>query len=84
MSLPARARRYVEFQGQDSNKFLSLAGILYVFVNSQKDKGRLLKKHILKDLVPLGLAARVEEIQEELRQPIQEEITIYKPFIMSR
>ena len=75
LSLPARARRNVEFQGQDSNKFLSLAGILYVFGNSQKDKGRLLKKHILKDLVPLCLAARIKEIQEELRQAIQEEIT---------
>ena len=84
MSLPVRARRNVKFQGQDSNKFLSLAGILYVFVNSQKDKGRLLKPHILKDLVPLGLAARIKEIQEDLRQAIQEEITIYKPFIMSR
>ena len=74
MLLPAGTRHNVsvEFQCQDSIKILALAGNLYVFVNSRKDKHKLLKKHILKDIVPLGLAARIKEIQEQLRQAIQE------------
>ena len=50
---------------QDHDIFISLTGALYVVVNSQKDKGKVLKKHILKDNVPRGLDARIEEIQEK-------------------
>ena len=45
--------------------FISLTGALYVVVNSQKDKGKALKKHILKDIVPRGFDTRIEEIQEK-------------------
>ena len=48
-------------QGHDI--FISLTGALFVTVNSQKHKTKALKKHILKDIVPRGLDARIEEIQ---------------------
>ena len=48
---------------QEHDIFISLTGALYVIVNSQKDKGKALKKHILKDIVPHGFDARTEEIQ---------------------
>ena len=46
---------------QDHDNFISLT----VTVNSQKNKGKSLKKHILKDIVPRGFNARIEEIQEK-------------------
>ena len=33
------------------DKFLSVVGVMYVIVNSRKDKGKALKKHVLKDIV---------------------------------
>ena len=48
-------------QGEDI--FISLTGTLYVIVNSRKDKGKALKEHVLKDIVPCGFDARIEEIQ---------------------
>ena len=50
---------------QDHDIFISLTGVLYVVVNSRKDKGKALKKHIMKDIVPRGFDARIEEIQEK-------------------
>ena len=47
---------------QDHDIFISLTGALYVVVHSQKSKGRALKKHILKDIVPRGFDVRTEEI----------------------
>ena len=41
---------------------------MYIIINSQKDKGKALKKHILKDIVPHGFDARIEEIQEKHNQ----------------
>ena len=52
---------------QDHNIFISLTGALFVTVNSRKDKGKALKKHILKDIVPCGFEAKIEEIQEKHR-----------------
>ena len=53
---------------------------MYVIVNSRKDKGKALKEHILKDIVPRGFDARIKEIQGEhnqqtrqLHQTIQEQ-----------
>ena len=34
-----------------ADKFLSVFGVMYVIIKSQKDKGKALKKHILKDIV---------------------------------
>ena len=48
---------------QDHDIFISLTGALYVTVNSGKDKGKALKKRILKDIAPRGFDARIEEIQ---------------------
>ena len=45
---------------------------MYVIVNSRKDKGKLLKEHILKDIVPRGFDARIEEIQGKHQQGIEE------------
>ena len=53
-----------------TDKFLSSFGVRYVIEKSQKDKGKALKKHILKDIVPRGFDARIEEIQEKHQQAI--------------
>ena len=41
-----------------------------VITKSQKGKGKALRKHILKDIVPRGLDATIEEIQEKHQQAI--------------
>ena len=56
---------------KDHDIFISLTGALYVTVNSRKDKSKALKKHILKDIVPRGFDARIEEIQEKHQQAIE-------------
>ena len=48
---------------QDHDIFISVTGALYVVVNSRKNKGKVLKKHILKDIAPCGFNTRIEEIQ---------------------
>ena len=53
-----------------THKFLSVFGIMYVIIKSQKDKGKAFKKHILKDIVPRGIDARIEEIQGKHQQAI--------------
>ena len=57
-------------QQNKMDKFLSFFGVMYVIVNSQKDKGKVLMKHISKDIVTPGLDARIEEIQEKYRQAV--------------
>ena len=59
-------------QQNKTNKFLSFFGVIYVIVNSKKDKGKVLKEHILKDIVPRGFDIRIEEVQEKHRQAIIE------------
>ena len=54
-----------------TDKFLSVFGVIYVIIKSQKDKGKALKKHILKGIVQHGFNARIEEIQEKHRQAIE-------------
>ena len=49
-------------QQNKTDKFLSLLGVMYVIVNSRKDKDKVLKEHILKDIIPRGLDARIKEI----------------------
>ena len=44
---------------------------MYVIAKSKKGKGKSLKDHILKDIVPRGLAARIEEIQKKHQQAIK-------------
>ena len=48
-----------------TDKFLSLLGVMHVIVKSKKNKGKALKKHILKDIVPRGFDGRIEEIKEK-------------------
>ena len=55
-----------------TDKFLSIFGVEYVNINSQKDKDKALKEHILKDIVPRGFDARIEEIQGQHQQAIEE------------
>ena len=57
---------------QDHDIFISFTGTLYVIVKSRKDKGKVPKEHILKDIVPHGFDAKIEEIQEQHRQAIEE------------
>ena len=61
---------------QDHDIVISLTDALYVVVHSQKSKGRALKKHILKDVVPRGFDVRTEEIQEKYQQAIEEKYAI--------
>ena len=53
---------------KDPDMFASLTGDLYVIVNSRKDKGKVLKEHILKDIIPRGFDVRLEGIQQEHHQ----------------
>ena len=53
-----------------TGKFLSVFGVMYVIIKSQNGKGKALKKHILKDVVPRGFDARLEEIQGKHQQAI--------------
>ena len=59
-------------QQKKTDKFLSFFGVMYVIGNSRKDKSKALKKHILKDIVPCGVDARIEEIQGQYQQAIKE------------
>ena len=59
-------------QQKKTDKFLSIFGVMYVIGNSRKDKSKALKKHILKDIVPCGVDARIEEIQGQYQQAIKE------------
>ena len=61
-----------KYQQTKTDKFLSAFGVMYVIENSKKDKGKALKDHILKNIVPRGLDARIEEIQEKHQQAIEE------------
>ena len=54
------------------DKFLSVFGVMYFIIKSQKDKGKVLKRHILKDIVPRGFDAKIEEIQGKHQQDIEE------------
>ena len=65
-------------QQNKTDKFLSLICTLYVLGNSQKNKGKVLKKHILKYFKPRGFDARTAEIQEKNYQratQLQQSIT---------
>ena len=53
-----------------TDKFLSFFMVIYVIVICKKDKGKVLKEHILKDIVPRGFDAKLEEIQGKHRQAI--------------
>ena len=84
------------YQPNKMNKFLLLFGVMYTTVNSKKDKGKVLKKLILKDIVRRGFDTRIEKIQEKHRQANEEKdaaiallkitekilTTKYRPFSM--
>ena len=53
-----------------TDKFFSFFGVLYVIVNSKKNRGKTLKEHILKDIVPRGFDAKIEEVQGKHQQVI--------------
>ena len=59
-------------QQNKMDKFLSVFGVMHVIINSRNDKDKALKEHILKDIVPRGFDARIEEIQEKHQQTIEE------------
>ena len=50
-----------------TDKFLSFFGVMYVIVNSKKDKGKALKEHILKYKVPRGLIQKLKILQVVFR-----------------
>ena len=55
-------------QQNKTDKFLLVYGVMYVIVNYRKDKGKALKEHILRNIVPCGFDARIKEIQGEHNQ----------------
>ena len=55
-------------QQNKTDKFLLVYGVMYVIVNCRKDKGKALKEHILRNIVPCGFDARIKEIQGEHNQ----------------
>ena len=59
-------------QQNKTDKLLSFFGVMHVIVNSKKDKGKAFKDHILKDIVPCGLDARIKEVQKKHQQAIEE------------
>ena len=56
----------------NSDIFFLLTGALYTIVNSQKTKAIALKNHILRDIVPRGFNAKLEQIQENYQRAIKE------------
>ena len=50
------------------DKFFSVFGVMHVIIKSKKPKSKALKTHILKDIIPRGLDARIEEIQGKHQQ----------------
>ena len=54
-------------QQNKTDKFLSFFGVMYVIVNSQKDKGKALRKHILKDIKPGGFDAEIEDLTSRVQ-----------------
>ena len=53
-----------------TEKFLSVFEVIYIIIKSHKDKGKALKKHILKDVVTREFDAGIEEIQAKHQQAI--------------
>ena len=49
-------------QQNKTDKCLSVYGVMYVIVNSRKDKGKALKEHVLKDIAPCGFYPRIKGI----------------------
>ena len=58
-------------QQNKTDKFLSVLEVMYAIVNFRKDKGKALKEHIMKDIVPRGFHARIEEIQGKHQEVIE-------------
>ena len=56
-------------QQNKTDKFLSFFGVMYIIVNSKKDKGKVLKEHILKDIVPLSLMQKLKRSRESINRP---------------
>ena len=53
-----------------TDKFLSAFGVMHVIIKSQKDKGKVLKKHILKDIVPPAfLMQKLKRSKESINKP---------------
>ena len=61
-------------QQNKTDKFLSAFGVMYVIVNSKKDKGKALRYHILKDIVSREFDVRIEKIHEKHRQAVEEKV----------
>ena len=53
-----------------TDKFLSVFGVMYIIIKSQNDKGKALKKDILKDIVLRGFDTRLEKIHGKHQQAI--------------
>ena len=45
---------------------------MYIIIKSKKSKGKALKKHILKDIVPCGFDVKIKETQGKHQQVIEE------------
>ena len=59
-------------QSNQSDVFLSVYGVMHVIVNSQKEKGKQLRKWVLENIIPRGMKNKMKEIQEKHKQAIEE------------
>ena len=59
-----------------TDNFLPIYSSLYVFVNSRKDKGKVLNKHVLKSVVPGELDPRTAEVKGKHQRAIEGKKTI--------
>ena len=51
---------------QDTDKFLSVYGVMHVIVNSKKSKGKALRDWIFRDIIPRGFNKLIEEKDTQL------------------
>ena len=58
-------------QQNKTDKFLPFFGVMYVIVNSIKNKGKALRDHILKDILPRGLDVKIEESRKSINRPLR-------------
>ena len=56
---------------QDHVIFISLTGVLYAVVNSQKDKGKALKNTSLKTSYHVGFIKKLKRFRKSINKPLK-------------
>ena len=69
-------------QQNKTDTFLSVLGVMYVIVNSRKSKGKVLKEHILKDIVPRGFEG-LKRSRKSINKPLKKRMQ-HLPIVIIR